>query len=376
MKKFLKFLGKALGFLVAFIVGIILGFALIIGLEGGFEGGISFWFEFVIAFIISFSICTIVHEGGHLVFGLISGYGFSSFRIGSLMLLLQNGKLRVCSYSLAGTGGQCLMTPPEGKEGKKPVILYNLGGVIFNFVFALVCALLFFLLPYVYILSLTLLICGLVSVAFVFMNGIPMHVSGIANDGMNALGLSKDEKAAEAFFNQLRMNEAQVRGVRLRDMPDEWFIIPDGVDKKNVNFASIAVFAVNRSFDNMDTERSEREIEELLHSEWGIIGLHRNLLLYDLVYCRLINRGSDADVSELFTPEMKNFTKAMKNYPSVIRTEYALALVHKRDEKEAEKIKKRFEKRMKKSPSPTETEFERTLMKMARDRYENTKIEA
>ena len=34
-----------------------------------------------------------VHAAGHLVFGLLTGYGFSSYRVGSIMLLMENGKL-------------------------------------------------------------------------------------------------------------------------------------------------------------------------------------------------------------------------------------------------------------------------------------------
>lgn len=60
----------------------------------------------------------IVHEAGHLVFGLMTGYKFCSFRIASFMWLKENGKLKMKRLTLAGTGGQCLMTPPDMKDGK------------------------------------------------------------------------------------------------------------------------------------------------------------------------------------------------------------------------------------------------------------------
>ena len=47
----------------------------------------------------------ILHEGGHLVCGLATGYRFVSFRIGSWMLQREHGKLRVRKFTLAGTGG-------------------------------------------------------------------------------------------------------------------------------------------------------------------------------------------------------------------------------------------------------------------------------
>ena len=47
----------------------------------------------------------IIHEAGHLVFGLATGYRFSSFRVFNLILLKEEGKLRFKKLSLAGTGG-------------------------------------------------------------------------------------------------------------------------------------------------------------------------------------------------------------------------------------------------------------------------------
>ena len=74
----------------------------------------------------------IIHELGHLVFGLLTGYQFASFRIGSLMFVKKQEKIKVKKFSLMGTGGQCLMMPPKMENGSMPYRLYNLGGVIFN----------------------------------------------------------------------------------------------------------------------------------------------------------------------------------------------------------------------------------------------------
>ena len=81
----------------------------------------------------------IIHESGHLLFGLLTGYRFCSFRIGSLMWIRQDGALRFRRLKLAGTGGQCLLSPPDWREDF-PFIWYNLGGVLCN----LLSAVLFF----------------------------------------------------------------------------------------------------------------------------------------------------------------------------------------------------------------------------------------
>ncbi|MBO5413517.1 MAG: hypothetical protein J6A29_04410, partial [Clostridia bacterium] len=62
-----------------------------------------------IAYLISSYLHTIIHEAGHLVFGLLSGYKFVSFRIGNIMLIKIKNKLKFKKFSLLGTAGQCLM---------------------------------------------------------------------------------------------------------------------------------------------------------------------------------------------------------------------------------------------------------------------------
>lgn len=47
----------------------------------------------------------IIHETGHLIAGLLTGYTFSSFRFGNLMFVKDNGTIRFRKLSLAGTGG-------------------------------------------------------------------------------------------------------------------------------------------------------------------------------------------------------------------------------------------------------------------------------
>lgn len=312
----------------------------------------------------------IVHEAGHLIFGLMSGYGFSSFRIGSMMWVKQNGKIMLRRFSLAGTGGQCLMTPKGKSESRAQLIMFNLGGVIANVILVVIFGLLYFLSLRIIVLALIFLFGAIVSFFIAITNGIPIDVGGIANDGMNALHLSKNPDAATAFRNQLLMNAAQTNGVSLEEMPDEWFELPADADMQNVHCASIAVFRANRCFATKDIQTAEFEINRVLHSGYNIIGLHRGLLTLDLIYCRLIN-DSDADISALLTPELKKIMHAMRTFPAVIRTEYAIALLSENDENKAAKILKEFDKHTKNYPYQQDVAFERGLILKVLETYKN-----
>lgn len=61
--------------------------------------------EVCLCLYAAFFLQIIIHEAGHLIFGLLSGYRFCSFRIGSLMWIKKEGKLQLKRYSIAGTAG-------------------------------------------------------------------------------------------------------------------------------------------------------------------------------------------------------------------------------------------------------------------------------
>ena len=87
----------------------------------------------ILSFAVIVYVLIITHEAGHLVCGLLSGYKFVSFRIGSLIFVKQEDKILRKKFSIPGTGGQCLLDPPDKDEdGGYPAVLYNLGGGLSN----------------------------------------------------------------------------------------------------------------------------------------------------------------------------------------------------------------------------------------------------
>lgn len=306
----------------------------------------------------------IVHEAGHLVFGLMTGYKFCSFRIASFMWLKENGKLKMKRLTLAGTGGQCLMTPPDMKDGKIPLVLYNLGGSFINIIIGalfLVGYLIFSDIPF---LSPILLIFAAVGFMTAMMNGIPMRMGTVDNDGYNAFALSKNKEAVEAFWVQLKVAEQSSKGVRLKDMPAEWFAVPTDEAMKNSMVATRCVFTCNRLMDEEKFEEADALMAHLLEIESGIVGLHHDLLMCDRIYVELIGQNRTEVIASMMTKEQKKFMKAMKRFPSVLRTQYALAVLEEKNVSKAETIKGDFDKAAKSYPYPHEIESERELMRI------------
>ena len=94
----------------------------------GIAGGIAL-------LVLAYFLQVVVHEGGHLVFGLLTGYRVLSFRIGRVLLVKLDGRWKLRAYHIPGTGGQCLMAPPA--QENPPYRLYHLGGGLANLVLAL-----------------------------------------------------------------------------------------------------------------------------------------------------------------------------------------------------------------------------------------------
>ena len=307
----------------------------------------------------------VIHELGHLVFGLRSGYGFSSFRIGNRMWLKEGDEIVRKKLSLAGTGGQCLMTPPELQNGKIPVVLYNLGGCIMNLIASAVFFAVYLLLHGSMILSPIFVILSLVGVLLALTNGIPLRVGAVDNDGRNALSLRKSPDAMRAFWLQLKINEQAARGTRLKDMPEEWFAVPADEAMKNSMVAAQGVFSANRLMDQQRFTEANQLMEHLLELDSGMVGLHRNLMICDRMYCELIRDNRTEVLTDMRTKEQNKFMKAMQKFPSVVRTEYTYALLALKNQKKADAARRLFEKVTKTYPYTGDIQSERDLIAIA-----------
>ena len=311
----------------------------------------------------------IVHEAGHLVFGLMTGYKFCSFRVASFMWLKENGKLKLKRLTLAGTGGQCLMTPPDMKDGKIPLVLYNLGGSFINIIIGALFWIGYLIFSDIPFLSPILLIFAVVGFMTAMMNGIPMRMGTVDNDGYNAFALSRNKEAVEAFWVQLKVAEQSSKGVRLKDMPDEWFTVPTDEAMKNSMVAVRGVFTCNRLMDEEKFEEADTTMAHLLEIDSGIVGLHRNLMMCDRIYVELIGENRSEVIEGIMTKEQKKFMKSMKRFPTVLRVQYVLTLLFEKNAVKAETIKNEFEKVAKTYPYAQDIESEMNLIRIAESKF-------
>lgn len=358
-----KFINTGLYLLVGAMCGYIIGMLI----SKGAKKGDTLTFILTLAFClvviyIAVFVHLVIHELGHMIFGLATGYHLISFRIGSILFLKRDGKLQCKKYSLMGTGGQCLMVPPPLVDGKLPYVLYNLGGVLMNLILSALCMIPALFLPVGNLMDGVFWIVGLVGIVLALMNGIPMNTGAVDNDGKNILSIGKSREAMRCFWLQMMIYAKTVENVRLKDMPQEWFYIPEDEDLKNSLCAAVGVFACNRAMDQMDFVGADRLMAELLHKKTGMVGIHRNILIAERVFCEIIGQNRPEVLECYMTREFKKFLKAMKNNPSILRMQYAYELLARKDKAEADKIRKMFEKLSGVYPYEGEMESEKDLI--------------
>lgn len=325
--------------------------------------GLSSFAMFVIALVILL-LHIVIHEAGHLVFGLLSGYRFLSFRVGSIMLVKDGGRLRLKTLSIAGTGGQCIMIPPAWREEGFPFVAYNLGGALMNLIAAAVGLLLWVLIAFHPVWSTILILFFAIGIVNGLLNAIPMRLALVDNDGSNVRMLKKNPHAEYAFYQMLHIHAQSAAGQRLRDMPQEWFTPPAALDLSNPICMSIEVFAISRMMDQQVFEQASERIITLFQSGAAIAGLHKSLLRCELAFCQMM-RGDFAEAGVTLDEDLRKFMHSMRNYPSVLRTQYAQALMMEHDLTKADQLLAQFERIAKRYPYQSDIQSERALIEAA-----------
>lgn len=187
----------------------------------------------LIAVLIAFILNVVLHEAGHLVTGLLTGYRFVSFRFLNSTLIRRNGRLQWGNYELAGTGGQCLMAPPDRPIDQIDTRWYNAGGVLANLLIVVISALLLWAFDLPAWLDELLVVMIILGLLIGVGNGIPLKMGGVATDGLNLLQLEKDIPGKQCFCNILEINARNQEGESYQDMPEHLFILPEPIDWKN-----------------------------------------------------------------------------------------------------------------------------------------------
>ena len=317
------------------------------------------------AYYLSLASAVIVHEFGHLIFGLLTGYTFAAIGFGHHLFLRRDGRMRRFVYKLPGALGFCAMEVPDMKDGGFPFALYLSGGTFGNAFFALVCifafafgignGVLFF--PHAFLFP------AFVNAYLAIVSILPIKTKFLNTDGKQLFDLLKHKNIRKSFWACEKISAAQYRGVKFEDIPSEWFNETD--DTQSVYAASIRAVRFLARTETDEPKEVCALIEKELSENHALSGRSKALLICMRIYYESIGERDAGTLKKLITQTQIDFMKRMKNVPSVIQTEYAYALLVEKDVREASRIKARLEKISKKYPFPAEIDTAKKLITRA-----------
>lgn len=354
MKTFLKIIG---GLLIGGLLGLLLGGLIVVIFTDttwteylqkyytiDISEGVAVFLVAVASLFISLAIIVPIHELGHLICGLLCGYKFVSFRIFNFTLLKENGQLHIKKFAIAGTGGQCLLTPPDLPLDEIPTGWYNFGGVLANIIL-LIIALPFFFLNLNPFVAEAIGVFVATDVIMILMNGIPMQAGGVGNDGYNMKLLKNNLLSKQGIVNQLRANALIQNGIRPKDMPDQLFLYPEDIDYKNALEVSIPLMHASRLIDRMEYDAAIKEIESLYAHKGEIMQLYVKEIACELAFLYL-RTGRIEEAEKLLDKDLRKYINMYrKMMSSKERLLIAIALYLDKDKVKAQELYENFNAR-------------------------------
>lgn len=295
----------------------------------------------------------VIHELGHLVAGLLSGYTFMLFRIGSFGIIKEEKKLKTISFSMSGTMGQCLMNPPESIS-EVPYRLYLSGGVLANLIISIGTILLYVLYSTDY-----LLLFAFIGLTSGLMNGLPIGF----NDGNVLSKLSKSTVVQDQFFQQLRWNGQFIRYNKTYSevAADEKIINAHEPITEQFN-SYTKLIEISALLEQKQFETAYQELSELYDQRQAIIAPYRSEILREYLFCLLIlDKGdpqlvNDIRSNRLFQDHLK------RKQVDVYRIRSVLAYYSDNDRVEAEKQLFLAVDHLDKAPAFADKEVNRILL--------------
>lgn len=309
------------------------------------------------AIFLSYTINICLHEIGHMIFGLMSGYGFSSLRFGKLMLAKENGKLRFCKYDMPGTGGQCIMTAPKVDAEKMPVVLYNLGGLIMNLVVLLIGVIVFAIVnDSHFVVGMIFLMFAMTSLVILITNGLPFSQMG--TDGANTIILYNNKFAREAFRNQLEVVRYLSQNYSVREMPEELFLFDKQIPLTNPLITAQAVSCFNYYSVSGKYQEAKEMASYILENAKSINSLHEKILYGEQLFITTVIDKNLEAAKEQYKLHRKELNKAA-GFISMQRVLYAYYSLVEVSQKKASQYEKLFENSVKNYPYPKDAAIEK-----------------
>lgn len=257
---------------------------LLLGIKGDVNIFLIILFQLIGLFLI-IPLFIAIHEAGHMVFGLISGYSLMSYKLGPLEWYKKEDKISFRINPLSSVVlGQCLMIPPKPKKKVKPkFFLYNAGGLIFSYLMDVVLIFLFFIIGNSYIKS---LLAPMISISVFLTINNSLYQKGGINDVCNHILVKSNPNYIKSIMYQLEMISNITSGKRYgaKTLYEPYF-----EDKLNHITIPVAQFRFLQAIDKSDFTEAKR-ISDIIKKSYKQIPfpIQRVSIIFSILFTDIV----------------------------------------------------------------------------------------
>ncbi|OJF94597.1 M50 family metallopeptidase [Alkalibacterium sp. 20] len=304
-------------------------------------------------FVVSFFLHIVIHEAGHLVAGLLSGYSFSMFKFLSFIWVKESGKITLKKQRVPGMLGQCLMMPPE-KITTPPYALYHLGGIIANLI-AAAGGYLMWMMAYPPLLKIGFLTFTVVGIILAMMNLIPVE----PNDGMHLWKASKSIEYQIQFNQLLQIHAGMIKGKTGQELQELLYFVGKEplTDGNNVTMLSLKALKHTEKF---EFDQAEMILRPLWDQFDQLLDLHKFEVLKEYLFVLLLSHPDDDAVAEIVNNKWYKKRDKIKQADTK-RVLATYAFIKENDFEKAIRLLDEAESYIKKAPTLTDQKIEREL---------------
>lgn len=201
-----------------------------------------------------------------------------------------------------------------------------------------------------------LLMIAFTGILMAAINGIPLPITNVSNDGRNILQLTKKTENRRHFACSLLIVAALHKGVRLREMPEEWFDGREISNDKDVCEITRRMLWMYRLEDEGKYVEARKIAEEMTAKDKRLSQVIRNEMLCDHVLLEMLTENRREVVDTLWTKSLQSYLKATSKYSAgKLVVLYAYELLYNHDASTADIYRKTLKEKQNDFASPGDT---------------------
>ncbi|MBR2811671.1 MAG: hypothetical protein IKD69_09855 [Solobacterium sp.] len=315
----------------------------------------------ILAVFAAHEVCVILHEAGHLAGGLLCGYSFHSFRIGSLQLSRIDGRWHFSRVKVEGTSGQCVMVPPASDHPEDvPCLLYHAGGGLANVVTALFSLIGLLVSGNLYVRAF-LFLTGSISTAQALLNLVPSMIQ-LPNDGYNMRCCKESREDRIAMYSILRRQAYPDRTPS--EMPASLFSYSEEGKYSRVSKLLHGSFLL----DQLRFREAEAFFADCARDDEAAFPYYRLEGACEQLFCLLV-LGEKEKITDVYDDALQDYLeKTKKTDAAKRRVLYAFNLLYRHDEKAAEEEYAAAKRLIARMDSQGEARMEEKLLAIVKDK--------